>query len=184
MTRFRRGRRTRRTAVALTAVMAIFGVNLLVAPASHADALRCRAQQKTVLSPVDLGTSSTFKIDICVFKSGTHQFSAVVDNFNWKTSGWHGSPPIFDAVVLQIQLKWDGQVLDKRNCNFTSILNRHRITFPGDPHRCVLGEWDNIYGDTSITADGRLTYNWNNDGRGNHYWRWTATSALHPTLTS
>jgi len=152
----------RLAASVLTAVLAATGAMTYASPASAAEA--CRTNSKEFPTS---GYNADVTVTLCVRSnsSGGHFADGYV---RWNEAGSNK----FDKFWVEVRLeRYDADIAED-TCSMTSAINS---LYQGDDF-CGIGSYSG--GSGGWTADGKVIYNLNNDGKGDFVWSLTGSPVI------
>ncbi|MGK5673489.1 hypothetical protein ACSNOB_11690 [Micromonospora sp. URMC 106] len=155
-------RRIKFGAAAMASALAVGGALVLgAAPASAATA--CKTNTKEF--PTDFYNADV-TVKLCVVsRNGGHFADGYV---SWNEAGSNK----FDKFVVQVRLERNDADIAVTSCSMTSSINS---LYQGDDF-CGRGSFAS--GSGGWTADGKVTYNINNDGEGDMVWELTGSPSI------
>jgi hypothetical protein len=159
---------TRTAAVGLTTAVALGGVVAVAEPASAAT--RCGPYQPREFDTP--GFNVDLKIRLCVSNSnGVH---AAIAQGNWNDGG--GLTAKFDKIYVTLRPERNNVNKGRNACSLTNSINLYdegKFSRNGTSHndtRCGFFASSTSNLDGGWTADGTVTYNINEDGKGDRVW--------------
>jgi hypothetical protein len=116
------------------------------------------------------GSAATVKIALCLVRTPSGAYTAVAVP-SW--SRVPGVPPLqFEKFVIEVRLEHSDARIKKRKCDRTEFIN---LVLSQDSFRngqeCHSPTVPKLTGERTWSADGRVIYNVDNDGRGVQIWR-------------
>lgn len=163
-----------RKVLRLAAVTSLVIAGLTVTPttAAWAEADCSPPQEKTFSLPgkPDVWVGA----ELCVYTRGTsnNQKQAVL-SINWQGSFLGGKR--FDKFVAEVRVERNDIIYGNEQCNWTSDLNNISDS-EGRMWDCYAYHNSSLNG--GWTADGRIIYNINNDGKGDMVWELTGSGRV------
>ncbi|MFC9972668.1 hypothetical protein ACFVH6_17445 [Spirillospora sp. NPDC127200] len=153
------------TGVAATSLTGL-GALTLAAPANATDS-KCATSTKEFPTT---GFNADVKVQLCLHRNwsgpgGSNETKWATAVVSWGESG-SGKWENFD---VQVRIEQNDGVVKSKTCDVTNIGNT------SGSYTCKLGPYTNISGNT---ADGKVVYNINDDGKGNQTWDLAGTPKL------